>query len=68
MLLAFACGSGPGNSDSLLRCIPYLLDGHEMAKRRNFIDQFKAKVAREALRCDKTIQEVQHGIRLTPTK
>ncbi len=29
-----------------------------MAKRRNFSDQFKAKVALEALRGDKTVQEI----------
>ena len=29
-----------------------------MAKRRNFTDQFKARVALEALRGDKTIQEI----------
>ena len=29
-----------------------------MARRRNFTDQFKAKVALEALRGDKTIQEI----------
>ena len=29
-----------------------------MAKRRNFTDAFKAKVALEALRGDKTIQEI----------
>jgi len=29
-----------------------------MAKRRNFTDQFKAKVALEALRGDKTVQEI----------
>lgn len=29
-----------------------------MAKRRSFTDQFKAKVALEALRGDKTIQEI----------
>ena len=29
-----------------------------MAKRRNFSDAFKAKVALEALRGDKTIQEI----------
>ena len=29
-----------------------------MAKRRKFTDQFKAKVALEALRGDKTIQEI----------
>ncbi|WP_422051047.1 transposase [Shimia sp.] len=29
-----------------------------MAKPRNFTDQFKAKVALEALRGDKTVQEI----------
>lgn len=29
-----------------------------MAKRRKFTDQFKAKVALEALRGDKTVQEI----------
>lgn len=29
-----------------------------MAKRRNFTDQFKAKVALEALRGDETVQEI----------
>ena len=29
-----------------------------MSKRRNFTDQFKAKVALEALRGDKTVQEI----------
>jgi|SaaInlStandDraft_2_1057019.scaffolds.fasta_scaffold04044_5 transposase len=29
-----------------------------MTKRRKFSDQFKAKVALEALRSDKTIQEI----------
>ncbi len=29
-----------------------------MAKRRNFTDQFKAKVALEALRSDKIVQEL----------
>jgi len=35
-----------------------------MAKRRNFTDQFKAKVAIAALRGDKTIQEIaaQHQV------
>jgi len=35
-----------------------------MAKRRNFTDQFKAKVALGALRGDKTIQEIaaQHQV------
>lgn len=29
-----------------------------MAKRRNFTDQFKAKVVLEALRCDKIVQKI----------
>ena len=29
-----------------------------MVKRRGFSDQFKAAVALEALRCDKTVQEI----------
>ncbi len=35
-----------------------------MTKRRRFTDQFKAKVALEALRGDKTIQEIaaKHGL------
>jgi len=35
-----------------------------MTKRRKFSDQFKAKVALEALRGDRTIQEItaKHGI------
>ncbi|WP_161785454.1 transposase [Palleronia rufa] len=36
---------------------PEPLEGYEIAKRRKFTDQFKAKVALEALRGDKTIQE-----------
>jgi len=40
-----------------------------MAKRRKFTDQFKAKVALEALRGDKTIQEIaaRHQVHLLPT-
>jgi hypothetical protein len=34
-------------SDSEPRCIPNLLEGNEMAKRRKYTDQFKAKVALE---------------------
>jgi len=35
-----------------------------MAQRRNFTDQFKAKIALEALRGDKSIQEIaaQHQV------
>jgi transposase-like protein len=37
-----------------------------MAKRRNFTDQFKAKVALEALRGDKTVQEIAAKYQLHP--
>ena len=39
-----------------------------MGKRRKFTDQFKAKVALEVLRRDKTIQEIaaRHQIQLLP--
>ncbi|MBL4871831.1 MAG: transposase [Rhodobacteraceae bacterium] len=39
-----------------------------MTKRRKFSDQFKAKVALEALRGDRTIQEiaVKHRLHLLP--
>ena len=43
------------NTDSALRCIqPEQMD-MRMTKRRNFSDQFKAAVALEALRGDKTV-------------
>ena len=37
-----------------------------MAKRRNFTDQFKAKVALEALRGDETVQEIAAKHQLHP--
>jgi transposase len=39
-----------------------------MTKRRKFSDQFKAKVALEALRGDRTIQEIAAKHRLHPTQ
>ena len=39
-----------------------------MAKRRNFTDQFKAKVALEALRGDKTVQEITAKHQLNPNQ
>lgn len=39
-----------------------------MAKRRKFSDQFKAKVALEALPGDRTIQEIAAKHRLHPTQ
>ena len=39
-----------------------------MGKRRNFTDQFKAKVALEALRGDKTIQEIAARHQLHPNQ
>ena len=39
-----------------------------MAKRRNFTDQFKAKVALEALRGDRTVQEIAAKHQLHPNQ
>ena len=39
-----------------------------MTKRRNFSDQFKAAVAFEALRGDKTVQEIAAKRQLHPTQ
>ncbi|WP_419177029.1 transposase [Desulfosediminicola sp.] len=39
-----------------------------MAKRRNFSDSFKAKVALEALRGDKTIQEIAAKYQVHPNQ
>jgi transposase len=39
-----------------------------MAKRRKFTDQFKAKVALEALRGDKTVQEIAAKHQLHPIR
>lgn len=39
-----------------------------MAKIRKFSDQFKAKIALEALRGDRTIQEIAAKHRLHPTQ
>ena len=40
----------------------------KMTKRRNFSDKFKASVALEALRGDKTIQEIAAKRQLHPTQ
>jgi transposase len=39
-----------------------------MAKRRNFTDQFKAKVALESRRGDKTIQEIAAKYQVHPNQ
>ena len=39
-----------------------------MAKRRKFSDQFKAKIALEALRGDKTIQEIAAKYQVHPNQ
>ena len=39
-----------------------------MTKRRNFSDKFKAAVALEALRGDKTVQEIAAKRQLHPTQ
>jgi transposase len=40
----------------------------KMTKRRNFSDKFKATVALEALRGDKTVQEIASKRQLHPTQ
>ncbi len=44
--------------DIVLRCIQHERMDARMTKRRNFSDKFKAAVALEALRGDKTVQEI----------
>ncbi|PCI88738.1 MAG: hypothetical protein COB24_01885 [Hyphomicrobiales bacterium] len=39
-----------------------------MTKRRNYLDNFKTKVALEALRGDKTVQEIATKHHLHPTQ
>ena len=39
-----------------------------MAKRRNFTDQFKAEMALEALRGNKTVQEIAAKHQLHPNQ
>ncbi|MBL1242114.1 MAG: transposase [OCS116 cluster bacterium] len=52
----------------MLRCIqPVRLD-IKITKRRNFSDNFKAKVVLEALRGDKTVQEIAAKHHLHPTQ
>ena len=56
---------GPGKSDRSLRCIPPSDGGMQMSnKRRRFSGELKAKVALEALRGDRTLQEIasQHQV------
>jgi len=39
-----------------------------MGKRRNFTDQFKAKVALEALRCDRPLQAIAAQYQVHPNQ
>ena len=60
--------SGLANTDSVLRCVqPERMDTRN-TKRRNFSDNFKAAVALEALRGDKTVQEISAKRQLHPTQ
>ena len=54
--------------DSLLRCIPPKKEGYAMSTRRRFGTEFKAKVALEALRGDKTIQEIAARHKVHPNQ
>ena len=47
-----------GKLDSVAKMYPTRLNGYENDKRLNFSDQFKAAVALEALRGDKTVHEI----------
>ena len=58
----------PANSHSVVRCIQLERIDTRMTKRRNFSDQFKAAVALEALRGDKTVQEIAAKRQLHPTQ
>ena len=61
---------GTGFWDSELMCIPRGPErGREMAKRCRFTAEFKARVALEALRGDRTIQQIaatREGLRCCP--
>ena len=50
---------GPWKLDSLPSCIPPKNEGYAMSTRRRFRAEFKAKVALEALRGDKTIHDIE---------
>jgi len=45
-----------------------MTEGYEMAKRRRFTADFKAKVALEALRGDRTIQEIAARHKVHPNQ
>ena len=56
------------NLDSLLRCIQPLRMDIPMTKRRNLSNKFKATVALEALRGDRSVQEIAAKHRVHPTQ
>ncbi len=59
---------GPGKSGSCLRCIPPTEEGYAMTKRRRFSGELKAKVALEALRGDRTLQEIASKHQVHPNQ
>ncbi len=57
-------GAGPRISDSRLGCIPPQQVDEGMSRRRRFTAEFKARVALEALRGDKTLQAEEERKRI----
>ena len=58
----------PENRGSCLRCIPPTEEGYAMTKRRRFSGELKAKVALEALRGDRTLQEIASKHQVHPNQ
>ena len=44
----------------------WLTEGYEMSKRRRFSGELKAKIALEALRGDRTMQEIASKLQVHP--
>ena len=62
-------GGGPGKSGRSLRCIPPCDGGMQMiSKRRKFSGELKAKIALEALRGDRTLQEIASKHQVHPNQ
>jgi hypothetical protein len=57
-----------GKSDQEPRCIPPLEEEYAMTKRRRFTADFRARVAVEALRGDKTVQEIAAKHKVHPNQ
>ena len=51
-----------------LRCIPPTEEGYAMSRRRRFSGELKAKIALEALRGDRTLQEIASKHQVHPNQ